>query len=141
MDRRRVIAARVVRGLGIVLLVVALIHLVVTPVLAQFLSSQVSDEQWKIVGPPTLLNHVVVGVLLVPIGITLIALSPQLRDGSKSAWRIAFVHALAVASLPVVLVAVMPPALFAAPPFLVACILVTLTAITLPAVLIWARPR
>ena len=50
-------------------------------------------------------------------------------------------HALAVASLRIALVAIMPFALFAAPAFLVASGLVTVTAILLPGVLIWARPR
>src|SRR5262245_44332174 len=138
---RSAIAVRVVRWLGVVLVIVAAIHLAVTPLIAGFLASQMSTDAWQVVRPPTLLNHVVVGILLVPAGATLIGVGPELRAGSKSAWRLVMVHALAIASLPVVLVAIMPLSLFAAPAFLVATVLVTLTAITLPAVLLWARPR
>jgi len=137
---RSAIAARVVRWLGVVLVIVAVIHLAVTPLVAGFVASQMLPAAWQIVRPPTLLNHVVVGILLVPVGATLIGLGPQLRTGSRSAWRLALVHALAIASLPVALVAIMPLSLFAAPAFLVATALVTLTAIALPAALLWARP-
>ena len=138
---RSAIAARVVRWLGVVLVIVAAIHLAVTPLLASFLASQMSPDAWQIVGPPTLLNHVVVGILLVPVGATLIWLGPQLRAGSRSAWRIAIVHAVAVATLPVMLATIMPRSMFAAPAFVVATALVTVTALTLPAALLWARPR
>jgi hypothetical protein len=141
MDHRLATASRVVRNAGIVLLVVAVIHLIATPMLARFLSSPLSEAQWKTVGPPSLLNHVVVGVLLVPIGFTLVVIAPHLRDGARWAWRLALIHALAVASLPLVLVAIMPLEMFAAVPFLVAAILVTLAALVLPGVVIWARPR
>lgn len=140
MERRWAIAANTVRAMGVVLLVVAAIHLVVTPVLANALAHSVSDEQWQFLRAPTLINHIVVGVLLVPIGVTLIALTGQLRTGARWAWWLAMVHALAVVSLPIVLVAVVPLALFEARPFLIASVLVTLVAVTLPVVLLWARP-
>lgn len=141
MDRRLAIASRVVRNTGIVLLVVAVIHLIATPLLAGFMSAPLSEAQWNMVGPPSLLNHVVVGVLFIPVAFTLVAIAPQLRDGARWAWRLAMIHALAVASLPFVLVAIMPLEMFQAIPFLVASILVTLAALLLPGVLLWARPR
>ena len=76
-----------------------------------------------------------------PVGATLIVLGPQLRAGSRSAWWLALGHAFAIESLPVALVAIMPLSLFAAPAFVVATALVTVTAIALPAALLWARPR
>jgi hypothetical protein len=91
---RSATAARVVRWLGVVLLVVAVIHLAVTPLIAGFLASQMAPGAWQVVRPPALLNHVVVSILLVPVGATLLGLGPQLRSGSASAWRIAIVHAL-----------------------------------------------
>jgi hypothetical protein len=138
-DARSKAASRVVRGLGIVLLAVAGIHLAVTPLLAGFLAGQMPAAAWQVTGPPMMLNHVVVGILLVPVGVTLIGLGPQLRARSPWAWRIATVHAVAIAGLPVALVAIMPPSMFAAPAFAVAAALVAITAIVLPAVLIWAR--
>ena len=130
-----------VRWLGVALVIVAVIHLAVTPLIASFFASQMSPREWQVVKPPALLNHVVVGILLVPVGATLIGLGPALRAGSRSAWRIAIVHAVAIATLPVVLVSIMPLSLFAAPAFLVATALVTLTAIALPIALFRARPR
>ena len=126
--------------MGVVLLIVAAIHLVVTPLLANVMAERVSEEQWQFLRVPSLINHIVVGVLLIPIGATLIVLAGELRKGSRWAWWLVVVHALAIASLPVVLAAVVPVALFDARPFLIASILVTLVAITLPVVLLWARP-
>jgi hypothetical protein len=137
---RSTIAARVIRWLGAVLVIVAAIHLAVTPLIADFFATQMSAGAWQVVRPPALLNHVVVGILLVPVGATLVGLGPQLRTGSTSAWRLAIVHAAAIASLPVVLVSLVPRSLFAAPAFLVATALVTLTALILPVALVGARP-
>jgi len=102
--------------MGVVLLIVAAIHLVVTPLLANVMAERVSEEQWQFLRVPSLINHIVVGVLLIPIGATLIVLAGELRQGSRWAWWLVV------------------------RPFLIASILVTLVAITLPVVLLWARP-
>src|SRR5882672_1523230 len=70
---RRSIVARVISVTGVLLLIVAAIHLVVTPTLKRVILDRVlTPEQLLIVSPPFLLNHIVMGILLIPIGFTTI---------------------------------------------------------------------
>jgi len=128
-------AAWVFRTAGILLLLVAAIHLLITPRFASFVAGAVPPRAWTIIGPPSVLNHVVVGILLVPVGACALTVAPALRE--PWAWRLAWVTALAVAALPVSLALLMRGEAYDAAPFVVAEVLVTAVGVSLPAVLLW----
>ena len=69
MDRSA-LAARILKTDGVLLLVVALIHFAATPFALRFVSSQSTPEAFVQIGPPFLLSFIVVGILLVPIGLS-----------------------------------------------------------------------
>lgn len=138
--RRRVVASHVLRVVGILLLVVAAIHLAVTSLLKEAVLDRVlTAKMMPIVTPPFLLNHIVVGILLVPIGLVTLYSAAGIRAGERWAWVVSWSVAAGLASLPVALVLVMRGGLFDAVPFRVAEILITICAMTMPGVLIWAR--
>ncbi len=138
--RRRLLAARVLTAVGVLLLVVAVIHLAVTPLLKESTLDRVlAPTMMPIVAPPFLLNHIVVGILLLPIGFAVLYGARGIRAGERWAWVISWAIAASLATLPVVLVLVMRGGPFDALPFRVAEILVTLCAMAMPCALLWTR--
>lgn len=129
------IAERVFRVAGVLLFVVAAIHLLVTPLFARFVAGAVPPGSWLVIGPPSLLNHVVVGILLIPTGAAALFVAPQLAD--RRARRLAWVTALSVAVLPVCLVLLMRGDAYSPAAFRTAEALVTLVGVILPATLLW----
>ena len=68
MTRRR-LASRVLRTAGIVLVLLGVVHLAATPHIPHLLDSMPAAARQIAVGP-TVLNHVLVGVLLLPLGLS-----------------------------------------------------------------------
>ncbi len=119
---------------GALLLAVAAIHLLVTPLFARFVARAVPPGSWLIIGPPSLLNHVVVGILLIPAGAAALFVAPELAN--RRARRLAWVTALSVAALPVCLLVLMSGDAYTAVAFRTAEALVTLVGVVLPATLL-----
>ena len=130
MDRSA-LAARILKPDGVLLLVVALIHFVATPFAVRFVSRQSTPEAFVQIGPPFLLSFIVVGILLVPIGLSTVYCADSFRRGERWARTICAFNALGVFMLPVALVLTMPARYFRAIPFLVASILVWIVAISM----------
>jgi len=137
---RRLIVARLISVTGVLLLIVAAIHLLVTPVLKSFILDRVlTPQELRIVSPPFLLNHIVVGILLIPLGFITLYTAAGIRAGERWAWVINLAIGLTILSLPVVLVFVMRAEYFRAVPFLIATALITMVGITMTAALISVR--
>src|ERR1700678_299273 len=94
MDRHA-LAARVLKVDGILLLVVAAIHLVATPLALNFISSQPTAAAYAQIKPPFLLSFVVVGILLIPVGSTFFC-SDSLCRGESWARTICCFNAVSV---------------------------------------------
>ena len=139
MNRTHIVA-RTVGVTGVLLLIVAAIHLAVTPLLKkEVLDSALTPQQLSIVQPPFLLNHLVVGILLIPIGFITIYSASALRAGERWAWIVNLANGLTILSLPIVLALVMPARDFQALPFLIATVLITTVGITMTTALFWIR--
>ncbi|HZE64303.1 MAG TPA: hypothetical protein VE056_10500 [Pyrinomonadaceae bacterium] len=137
---RRLIVARLISVTGVLLLIVAAIHLLVTPVLKSFILDRVlTPQELRIVSPPFLLNHIVVGILLIPLGFITLYTAAGIRAGERWAWVINLAIGLTILSLPVVLVFVMRAEYFQALPFLIATALITIVGITMTAALMLVR--
>lgn len=130
MDRSA-LAARILKTDGVLLLVVALIHFAATPFALRFVSSQSTPEAFVQIGPPFLLSFIVVGILLVPIGLSTVYCADSFLRGERWARVIYSFNALGVFLLPVALVTIMPARYFRAIPFLVAATLVWIVAISM----------
>lgn len=137
---RRLIVSRMISVTGVVLLIVAAIHLIVTPILKRVILDRVlTAEQLRIVSPPFLLNHIVVGILLIPIGFTTIYCASRVCAGERWAWVICLANGLTILSLPIVLGLAMRPEHFRSPPFLIAASLITIVGIAMTIGLVWVR--
>ena len=137
--RKRTISSRILRVQGILILVVAAIHFAATPLLRLTLVQQLTPVDFAFVWPPFVLSFVVVGVLLIPIGVSTLFCAAGIRAGEWWAWRVGITNALAILSLPFVLAMTMEKRYFTAVPFLVAAILISLVGLSMCWPLWWVR--
>jgi len=131
-------AVVLLRIIGTVLLVVAIIHFAVTPALLKSLfGGQARFVALRVARASFLLNHLVVGVLLVPAGLSTIFAAGGIARGDRLARRIGWANALAVLSLPAMIAAVMGRTeILSGGPFTIAVALVAFAAITLVAAMV-----
>ena len=127
----------ILRLAGALLLALGVLHLGVTPIIARMLKRGMSAESAQWLSPPMLLNHVVVGILLLPLGaLTLYAAVPA---GSGTPWALVVVRvtALAVATLPLALGLLMGAHYFEAVAFVIATVIVCAASVALLVAAFW----
>ncbi len=122
------IAARYSRALlgmtGLLLVVLGGVHLAAMPFYMEWSSAQLRPEQAALVGGGMRLNHVLVGILLVPLGLSTYWASRSLEE--LWSFRQSVVTAITTLSLPALLMATMPVQALRAVPFLVAIVVLFL---------------
>lgn len=91
---------------GILLVLLGIIHLIATPFLVGWSSRQVHSDQASLVVAAMRLNHILVGILLIPLGLSSYWSGKAL--GQSWALRLAAVNAVTLLCLPVLLVVTMP---------------------------------
>jgi hypothetical protein len=91
---KRLISSRILRVQGILILVVAAIHLAVTPLLRDTVAREISPKDFQFVWPPLLLSFVVMGILLIPIGVSSLFCAAGVRSGEEWSWRFGITNAL-----------------------------------------------
>jgi len=118
------IAALFLRSAGGLLFILGLVHLAATPHIPALLDGSPPAVYEQAVGP-TLLNHVLVGILLLPIGYTTwLAATPKER-GQAWAIRTLVANAIVVLTLPVSIAVFMRRAeYYTSPLFLTGVVLV-----------------
>ena len=80
------------------LIVLGIVHLVATPHIPGLLRGSPRAVYQKAVGP-TLLNHVLVGILLFPLGYTTLA-AAEVKGGEVWAGRVLIVNTIPMLTLP-----------------------------------------
>ena len=128
----------VLRTSGILLCALGVLHLAVTPFIARMIAGAALPSAVDWLRPPMLLNHVVVGILLLPLGVLTTYAAPHTASWAKVTTRVV---ALAVATLPPTLVWLMGTRYFGAVPFRVATATVCLASLTLLAAAFWPSAR
>ena len=119
---------RLLKGSGLLLLLLGIVHLVATPHIATLIRNNASTGAADMLVPPMLLNHILVGVLLLPLGFLTFYAAPH---SDRWAQVIVRTTALTVATLPLTLLALMGVRYFDAPLFVVGFILVVAASVTL----------
>jgi hypothetical protein len=133
------IASRILIVEGILLLLVAAIHMLVIPELRSVFARLLTPGDFQFVWPPFLLNHAVVGILLVPLGLSTLYCASGIRSGQRWSWRVGITNALTILTLPLALVLIMDRHYFSALPFLIATILITAVGLSMIWPLLWVR--
>ena len=91
------------RAVGVLLVILGLVHLAATPHIPLLLKGISMDVYERVVGP-TLLNHVLVGILLLPLGYTTYLASAARNRSQAWARRILGVNAVVLLTLPLSIV-------------------------------------
>lgn len=128
----------VLRTSGILLCTLGLLHLAVTPVIARLVARAALPTAVDWFTPPMLLNHIVVGILLLPLGVLTTYAAPH---GALWAKVVTRAVALAVATLPPTLFWLMGTRYCRAVPFQVATGLVCVASLMLLAAAFWPSAR
>jgi len=125
---------------GILLVALGVLHLAVTPIIARMLERAASAEAVVWLKPPMLLNHVVVGVLLLPLGCLIWYCAPHAAAGARWALVMSRTIAVAIATLPPILLFLMNPREYDALPFRIAIGIVCAASLLLLVVAFWPVP-
>jgi len=130
----------ILRFSGVALCALGVLHLAVTPFIARMVQDDATPSAVDWLMPPMLLNHVVVGILLLPLGGLTCYAAPHAAAGAR--WALVTVRAIAVtmATLPPTLFFLMGTRYFGAVPFRIAAGLVTVASATLLVVALWPAP-
>jgi hypothetical protein len=132
MLKRSLTRSRVLRAAGILLMALGIVHLVATPYIAALVRHSASPTSARWLTPPMLLNHILVGVLLIPLGYLTAYAAPHAVSGASWAQVVVRTTALSVATLPVALFALMGRRYyFDAPLFVLGAVLTVIVAVTL----------
>ena len=121
----------ILRTSGGLLVVLGGLHLAVTPFIDRPVRSSALPDMVDWFTPPMLLNHLVVGILLLALGTLTLYAAQNAASGARWALTVTRIVAVAIAALPPTLFVVMGTRYFAAVPFLVAAIMVCVASISL----------
>jgi hypothetical protein len=130
----RLIVLRLCGGFVVAL---GVLHLAVTPHIAHLLRHGAAPGALDWLRPPMLLNHVVVGILLLPLGGLIFYAAPYAAAGDRWAIVVTRTIAVAMATLPLVLFVLMGTRYFAALPFLLATSIVSVASLALLIAAFW----
>jgi hypothetical protein len=121
----------------LLLLLLGIVHLVATPHIATLIRHNASTSAADNLIPPMLLNHILVGLLLLPLGFLTFYAAPYSGHWAQVIVR---TTAVTVATLPVTLLWLMRVRYFDAPLFVLGFLLVVAASVTL-LLAAFTRPR
>ena len=124
---------------GVLLVLLGVIHLIATPFYVGWASRSVSPDPAQLVVAAMKLNHILTGILLIPLGVSTFWAGKALHE--TWAFRLAVFNAVIVLSFPVLLVATVRS--LDAPLFRLAIVVLALACLTQIAALggVWALRR
>src|SRR5436190_17026341 len=127
----------ILRLSGVLLVGLGVLHLGVTSFIARMVRDGAAEGAVGWLTPPMLLNHVVVGILLLPLGGLIYYAAPHAAAGARWALIVSRSIAVAVATLPPTLFFIMGTGYFGAAPFRIAAAIVSVASVTLLVVAFW----
>ena len=126
---------------GGLLVALGILHLLVTPHIAHLIRGSTSREAATWLVPPMLLNHVVLGILFLPLGGLTAYSAPYAARGDRWALVVSRAIAAAIATLPVTLFVIMGTRYFEALAFVVASAILSAACLALLAAAFWPTAR
>ena len=139
-SRGRSFIARMIVMQGLLLIVVAVTHLVMTAEIGHIVANNTTPDAFHFLWPPYALDHVTVGILLLTLGLLAIVSAGGIRAGERRAWWIALINALAILSLsPAIALTVGLRYFSEAPAFLIAAVIIAVLGVWMLLPLLWIR--
>jgi hypothetical protein len=135
MTRRR-LAGRVLQASGVLMMLLGVVHLIATPHIPALLDGLPPKARALAVGP-TVLNHVLVGILLLPLGLTAAVAAADEHIRQPWARRLLAAYALTLLSLPLAIIGLMRNPAYYQSPLFVAGVCITAAIALLVVVAAW----
>jgi hypothetical protein len=137
MTRQR-LSSLFLRASGLLVMLLGLVHLAATPHIPALLDGLSPKARAFAVGP-TVLNHILVGVLLLPLGFTAFVAAAERHRGEAWARSLLAAYALTLLSLPAAILVFMRQAAFYQSPLFVAGVAITAATAVLVVLAVWVR--
>ena len=134
---RRSFLVRILMIDAILLLVVAALHLFLSKVTTQWLATRLTPTEYTEVAPQVLMNHVAVGILLIPLALTTFCCAWGVKKGQQWSRVVSSINGASVLALPVVLALFMGTQYYGSIMFLLATLLIVVIGITMLVPLVW----
>jgi len=139
MSRLRIVSV-LIRVLGAMVVLVALLHLYSTKLIIVHVLSKITDVKLRaFIAPGYVLDHVVVGILLLPIGLNMWSSAKGVGKGQRWAWTSNLTFCIAILTTPVWIMLLMSFREMSSPLFLMASILMAFIGIVGTTLLWWVR--
>jgi hypothetical protein len=136
--KRRLLVSRILLIDGVLLIAAAFIHLFSTSPIQLWLSRSLSPESLSGVSLTLVLNHLSVGILLIPFGMSTMYTAAGVRAGHKWAVITALANGFGVLALPLLpLFLTGPEYFFSEITFLIASLLNTVVGVSIILAIIW----
>jgi hypothetical protein len=128
----------VLKSGGAMLIGLGMLHLAVTPFVREFIVQHTIPGNVERFTPPMLLNHIVVGILLLPLGILTYYAASFAVAGEKWALFVVRLSACSTILLPIALFLIMGARYFGAVPFVIATVLVSVSSVSIFVTAFWS---
>jgi hypothetical protein len=121
---------------GILIIIIAFIHLFATPLITKWFAQDVSVETLSHLALSSMVNQLV-GILLVPFGLSTLYCAMGVRVGQHFARMIAMINAIAIIIIPLLILILMGPQYLNSALILTADVLMALIGVSMFIFLLW----
>jgi hypothetical protein len=121
---------------SVLLIVIAFVHILSTPIVGKWFALDISPETLSHLAPVALINQLV-GILLIPFGVSTLYCAMGVRTGLHFARTVAMVNAVAVVIIPLVILFLMGPQYLNSVLLLSLDVLLTLIGVSMFLLLLW----
>ncbi len=136
MSRRRTLS-RILMIDGILLLVVAALYFVLARMAITWLEYKLSPTQYTEVAPQFLMNHIAVGILLIPFALTTFTCAWAVKKGFHWSRVVSGANGISILALPVIFSWFMGARYYSSIMFLLATLLLGVIGITMLLPVVW----
>lgn len=134
---RRSLVTRILMIDGVLLLVVATLYFILINSVTSWLEERISPLEKADVMPLFLMNHIAVGILLIPLALSTFYCAWGVKKGQHWSRVVSLINGLSVLSLPVILSLFMGAQYYGSFLFLLASVLMVVIGITMLVPLVW----
>ncbi|MBA4313029.1 MAG: hypothetical protein C0417_10415 [Chlorobiaceae bacterium] len=139
MNNRNSTLSRILLIGGILLILLSFVHLLGTPLVSRWLTGKLTEESISEISPIILFNHILVGMLLIPFGVSTIFSAAGIRVGQKWARAIAYTNSIVIIIVPLAVYIVMGSFYFDNYLSIVGTSMITIVGLSMLLSLIWLR--
>jgi hypothetical protein len=137
--KKRHVVANILLGDGVLLVILGFLHVLFTPVVHDWLDRHLTVQSFRSIPMPFLFNHITIGILLLPFGVSTLYCAAGIRVGHRWARGIAMTNGLAVLLIPLFILWFMGTQYFDTPFYLSASVATTILGLAILVPLIWLR--